>query len=71
MRAARISQTKPAISSFSTRAAMRMPDADPHDPHHEESFEEFTARYVHNLPHHHRLQWQKKHILAQKCSGNG
>lgn len=23
-----------------------MPAGDPHDPHHEESFEEFTARYV-------------------------
>ncbi|KAK5116222.1 Cytochrome c oxidase subunit 6 [Meristemomyces frigidus] len=34
------------VKCFSTRtSALRMPDADPHDPHHEESFEEFTARY--------------------------
>ncbi|KAK0264878.1 Cytochrome c oxidase subunit 6 [Friedmanniomyces endolithicus] len=31
---------------FSTRpSALRMPEGDAHDPHHEESFEEFTARY--------------------------
>ncbi|KAK3679896.1 Cytochrome c oxidase subunit 6 [Recurvomyces mirabilis] len=34
------------VQCFSTRpAGLKMPDADPHDPHHEESFEEFTARY--------------------------
>lgn len=34
-----------AVAGFSTRSAgLRMPAGDPHDPHHEESFEEFTAR---------------------------
>ncbi|TKA68064.1 hypothetical protein B0A49_04564 [Cryomyces minteri] len=31
-------------NTFST-SARRAADKDPHDPHHEESFEEFTARY--------------------------
>lgn len=26
-----------------------MPEGDPHDPHHEESFEEFTARFVRRI----------------------
>merc|ERR1711939_394711 len=35
-----------AAACFSTRVGgLRMPAGDPHDPHHEESFEEFTARY--------------------------
>lgn len=41
--ATRIAAIKP--SSFSTASSVRMPAGDPHDPHHEESFEEFTARY--------------------------
>ncbi|KAK5697031.1 Cytochrome c oxidase subunit 6 [Elasticomyces elasticus] len=48
VRPTRVQSVKPAacVSPFSTRSAgLRMPDADPHDPHHEESFEEFTARY--------------------------
>ncbi|KAK3627143.1 Cytochrome c oxidase subunit 6 [Elasticomyces elasticus] len=48
VRPTRVQGVKPAacVSPFSTRSAgLRMPDADPHDPHHEESFEEFTARY--------------------------
>ncbi|KAK4981630.1 Cytochrome c oxidase subunit 6 [Elasticomyces elasticus] len=32
-------------SKFSTSVRRAAGDRDPHDPHHEESFEEFTARY--------------------------
>jgi len=34
----------PKTAAFST-ASRRLADVDAHDPHHEESFEEFTARY--------------------------
>ncbi|KAF7194221.1 Cytochrome c oxidase subunit 6, mitochondrial [Pseudocercospora fuligena] len=46
MRAVQLSQAqfKPATSAFST-ASRKLADHDAHDPHHEESFEEFTARY--------------------------
>ncbi|TKA66442.1 hypothetical protein B0A55_10008 [Friedmanniomyces simplex] len=46
--ALRVQSVQPVAvtSSFSTRSSgLRMADADAHDPHHEESFEEFTARY--------------------------
>ena len=36
---------RPAVSAFST-AGRKLADVDAHDPHHEESFEEFTARYA-------------------------
>ncbi|RMZ31107.1 hypothetical protein D0859_04793 [Hortaea werneckii] len=42
-----VQRRSPAVACFSTRVpvgGMRMPAGDPHDPHHEESFEEFTAR---------------------------
>ena len=43
----RVQSVQPVwAASFSTRpSALRMPEGDAHDPHHEESFEEFTARY--------------------------
>ncbi|KAI6880554.1 hypothetical protein KC318_g9404, partial [Hortaea werneckii] len=43
-----VQRRSPAAACFSTRVpvgGLRMPAGDPHDPHHEESFEEFTARY--------------------------
>ncbi|KAI7085624.1 Cytochrome c oxidase subunit 6 [Hortaea werneckii] len=43
-----VQRRSPAVACFSTRVpvgGLRMPAGDPHDPHHEESFEEFTARY--------------------------
>jgi len=51
-RAARLSSTpsyrlRPAAlanRTFVSSRISRMPAGDPHDPHHEESFEEFTAR---------------------------
>lgn len=43
VRAIQVSQFKPATSAFST-ASRKLADHDAHDPHHEESFEEFTAR---------------------------
>ena len=39
--AARLAQ---ANRTFVSSRISRMPENDPHDPHHEESFEEFTAR---------------------------
>ncbi|KAK5120806.1 Cytochrome c oxidase subunit 6 [Meristemomyces frigidus] len=42
----RLAHVKPTAACFSTTTGgLRMPAGDPHDPHHEESFEEFTARY--------------------------
>jgi cytochrome c oxidase subunit 5a len=35
---------KPATSAFFSTTSRTFADPDPHDPHHEESFEEFTAR---------------------------
>ena len=54
-RAARLTSTpsyrlRPAVHlaqanrTFVSSRISRMPAGDPHDPHHEESFEEFTAR---------------------------
>lgn len=37
---------QPATCAFSTSTRKLATDTDPHDPHHEESFEEFTARYA-------------------------
>ncbi|GAB7360576.1 hypothetical protein MBLNU230_g0460t1 [Neophaeotheca triangularis] len=36
---------QPATCAFSTSTRKLATDTDPHDPHHEESFEDFTARY--------------------------
>ncbi|CAK1366555.1 Cytochrome c oxidase subunit 6, mitochondrial [Cercospora beticola] len=44
MRSFQVSQFRPTTSAFST-ATTKFADHDAHDPHHEESFEEFTARY--------------------------
>ncbi|KJX97108.1 unnamed protein product [Zymoseptoria tritici ST99CH_1A5] len=45
VRAFQVSQLKPITAAFSTSSIRMAGDPDPHDPHHEESFEEFTARY--------------------------
>ena len=37
---------RPATAAFSNSALRREAAKDPHDPHGEETFEEFTARYV-------------------------
>lgn len=46
MRAFQAAQLKPTTAAFSSASRRMAGDPDPHDPHHEESFEEFTARYV-------------------------
>lgn len=46
VRAFQAAQLKPATAAFSSASRRMAGDPDPHDPHHEESFEEFTARYV-------------------------
>jgi len=37
---------RPATAAFTNSALRREAAKDPHDPHGEETFEEFTARYV-------------------------